>query len=231
MQVGLLRRMGRAAAWRAQTAAFLQIQEQGLGLEQPREKNVNICLSLHGKWPIIIFFSASLSPTRTKPRSCRLCCLHHFPPLLHLWYANGKTERFCAAEKDLWAYSLGQQLQLLCRGAACCARSLVPRNIPLHVLPKNNNNNNKKELTIWLSRCPETYLKKLWHDILPLVTLWTSKQQATLGSPVQIPAPLCAVQEMMVSSLPQSSSRLSEAEVVQKYFSVYTDALHSWEQK
>lgn len=176
------------------------------------------------------FFSASLSPTRTKPRSCRLCCLHHFPPLLHLWYANGKTERFCAAEKDLWAYSLGQQLQLLCRGAACCARSLVPRNIPLHVLPKNNNNN-KKELTIWLSRCPETYLKKLWHDILPLVTLWTSKQQASLGSPVQIPAPLCAIQEMMVSSLPQSSSRLSEAEVVQKYFSVYTDALHSWEQK
>lgn len=37
--------------------------------------------------------------------------------------------------------------------------------------------------------------------------------------------------EMMVSSLPQSSSRLSGAEVVQKYFSVYTDALHSWEQK
>lgn len=27
-----------------------------VGFDQPREKNVNICLSLHGKWPIIIFF-------------------------------------------------------------------------------------------------------------------------------------------------------------------------------
>lgn len=134
------------------------------------------------------FFSASLSSTRTKLRSCRLCCLHHFPPPLHLWYANGKMERFCAAEKDLWAYSLGQQFQLLCRGSACCTRSLVPRNIPP---PCSSFKKKKKvELTIWLSRCPETYLNKLWHDILPLVTLWTSKQQAALASPVQIPAPL-----------------------------------------
>lgn len=28
-----------------------------VGFDQPREKNVHICLSLHGKWPIIIFFS------------------------------------------------------------------------------------------------------------------------------------------------------------------------------
>lgn len=27
-----------------------------VGFDQPREKNVNICLSPHGKWPIIIFF-------------------------------------------------------------------------------------------------------------------------------------------------------------------------------
>lgn len=76
------------------------------------------------------FFSAFLSSRQTKQPSWRLCCLHHFPPPLHLWYANSKTERFCAAQKDLWAHSLGQQSQLLCRGSACCARSPVPRDVP-----------------------------------------------------------------------------------------------------
>lgn len=69
------------------------------------------------------FFPASLSRHQTKPLSSRLCCLRHFPPLLHLWYANSKTEWFCEAEKDLWAHSLGQQSQLLCWGSACCART------------------------------------------------------------------------------------------------------------
>jgi len=101
-----------------------------VGFDQPREKNVNICLSLHGKWPIIIFFSASLSCSQTKPPARWLCCLGHFPPPLHLWYANGKTERFCEAEKDLWAYSLGQQSQLLRWGSACCGQSPVPRDFP-----------------------------------------------------------------------------------------------------
>lgn len=55
-----------------------------VGFDQPREKNVNICLSPHGKWPIINFFSASLNCSQTKPPSCRLCCLRHFPPPLHL---------------------------------------------------------------------------------------------------------------------------------------------------
>lgn len=31
-----------------------------VGFDQPREKNVNICLSLHGQWPIIIFFPCLL---------------------------------------------------------------------------------------------------------------------------------------------------------------------------
>lgn len=94
-----------------------------VGFNQPREKNVNICLSLHGQWPIIIFFPASLSCSQTKTLSSQLCCPCHFPPLLHLWYANGKTELFCVAEKDLWAHSLGQQSQLLWWGSACCART------------------------------------------------------------------------------------------------------------
>lgn len=127
-----------------------------VGFDQPREKNVNICLPLHGKRPIIIFSSASPSCSQTKPPSCRLCCLHHFPPPLHLWYANGRTERFCVAEKDLWAHSLGQQSQLLHWGSACCARSLMPRDFPPPRASFFQKKNKTVELTIWLSWCPET---------------------------------------------------------------------------
>lgn len=179
------------------------------------------------------FFSASLSSTRTKLRSCRLCCLHHFPPPLHLWYANGKMERFCAAEKDLWAYSLGQQFQLLCRGSACCTRSLVPRNIPP---PCSSFKKKKKKSGInhLAVSVPRNLLEQIVTWYTPIG--YSLDQQATsrIGVSSANPCPT-SVQfeswEMMVSSLPQSSSRLSGAEVVQKYFSVYTDALHSWEQK
>lgn len=118
-----LRRGGRnLPAWMGQTAAFLRTRGKGGVWSAKGEKCQHLSVTARQMANYnFFFFPAALSCSQTKPPSSRLCRPRHFPPPLHLWYANGKTERFCAAQKDLWAHSLGQQSQLLRRGSACCA--------------------------------------------------------------------------------------------------------------
>lgn len=103
----------------------------------------NMSTSVHHSSPCpITIFSASVSTNETRPLSCVLCCLQHFPPLHHLWYANEEPQGFVWLKRLSTIPTSIQRLSLLWEAPL----SRVPPHtfsVSLHVLKKG-------QLTIWL---------------------------------------------------------------------------------
>lgn len=89
----------------------------------------------HSSSCLITISSASVSTNETRAPSCVLCCLQHFPPLSHLWYANEEPQGFVWLKRLSTIPTSIQRLSLLWE--APLSRVLpYTFSVSLHVLKK-----------------------------------------------------------------------------------------------